>query len=106
MSPYTYQLVLQLPSAALNGFDDLVTLEDGLIDALNGQSHFVDGHDVGSGTVNFFVHTNSPERALVAAIEVFMPAERNVLRAAFRRLDDDNYTPIWPQGSREPFQLL
>jgi hypothetical protein len=84
----------------------MVTLEDAIIEALSGQPHTVDGHDIGSGTVNFFVDTDDPAAAFAIAIEAFAPTERAALKAAFRRFDSDDYTTIWPAASREPFQVI
>lgn len=106
MPSFTSQLVLQLPTTALDGFDDMVTLEDAIIEALSGHPHIVDGHDMGSGEVNFFVHTNDPSAAFALAVEAFAPTERVALKAAFRRFDSDDYTNLWPSGSREPFHVI
>jgi hypothetical protein len=97
MSSFTSQLVLQLPATVLDGFDEMVALEDAIIEALRGHPHIVDGHDIGSGEVNFFIHTNDPAAALAIAIEAFGPRERAALRAAFRRFDGDDYTNLWPR---------
>src|SRR5687767_9902852 len=105
MSSFTFQLVFQLPSAALDGFDDMITLEDAIIDILIGQPHLVDGHDIGSDEVNFFLHTDDPTTAFAIAVEAFAPAERAVLKAAFRPFDGDNYTVVWPSDSQEPFLI-
>ena len=56
-----YQLVLQWPASSMD-YDDMVELEEWLLDQLPGDSE-VDGHDVGSGEVNLFIITDSPEHA-------------------------------------------
>ena len=63
MRELVHQLVIQFPESAFPDFLDLVKYEDALIDAL-GDAHEVDGHDIGSGEVNFFVFTDDPTVAL------------------------------------------
>jgi hypothetical protein len=63
MSEHTHQLVIQFPEGAFSGFDALVRFEDSLYDVL-ADRHEVDGHDIGSGEVNFFVFTDDPKTAL------------------------------------------
>lgn len=46
-----YQLVLQLPGASRDSFEEMVALEAHLAEALNGLG-VIDGHDAGSGEMN------------------------------------------------------
>jgi hypothetical protein len=62
VSEPTHQLVIQFRADAFRDFDALVSFEDRLIDVL-GDRHEVDGHDVGSGEVNFFVFTDDAKAA-------------------------------------------
>ena len=57
----TYQLVLQIPLDSLNDYDEMVALEEELIEPL-GRIGDVDGHDVGSGTMNVFILTDQPRQ--------------------------------------------
>ena len=52
-----HQLVIQFPEGAFKDFDALVSFEDSLCDLL-GDRHEVDGHDIGSGEVNFFIFSD------------------------------------------------
>lgn len=54
-----YQLVFQFPETFFETHDDLVAFEDKLIASMP-KTCCVDGHDIGSGTINFFVFTDSP----------------------------------------------
>lgn len=106
MSEAIYQLVLQFPEAAFSDFDTLVRCEDELITVL-GDRHDVDGHDIGSGEVNFFVITDDPQGALMKIRR--SPARllsHPGLRAAARRVDAEEYQPLWPVGDPRPFTLL
>ena len=106
MGPYRYQLVLQLPGDSTQDLEDLVVLEESLMESFRGKPHKVDGHDFGSGTMNVFIHTNDPVAAFVIAKQAIYPLELSKLRAAYRSLLEDEYMPIWPEGTEEDFRLL
>jgi hypothetical protein len=62
----------------------------------------LDGHDVGSGEMNIFIHTDDPSLAferikLSHRRQGFMTR----LRVAFREIDSDEYTILYPQGLSE-----
>jgi hypothetical protein len=65
-----YQLVLQFAADTLTDYDALVALENQLIGSLGHDA--VDGHDMGSGEANVFIHTTDPQdtfRRLVPVLE-------------------------------------
>lgn len=102
----THQLVLQFPEAAFKDFDALVRFEDALCDLL-GDRHEVDGHDIGSGEVNFFVFTDDPEGALAEVRD----AKGGLLshpdvRAAARLVVGEDSEPLWPVGDAREFTVL
>lgn len=106
MSEPTHQLVIQFPEEAFPDFDALVSFEDMLIEAL-GDRHDVDGHDIGSGEVNFFVFTDNP-RAAVSEIREGTGdwlAQPDV-RAAARPIDGEDYESLWPVGDTRPFTVI
>jgi hypothetical protein len=89
----TYQLVLQWPSAAVS-LDHLIEIEDAVIDGLGDD---VDGHDYGSGTANIFILTEDPRRDFRGAKDILeRQSALQGLRAAFRRLDQDDFVVLWP----------
>jgi len=93
-----YQLVLQWPASAIEDYDSMVEIEDLLIEQLPSDSH-VDGHDAGSGEVNIFIRTDSPERVFSDVQKIL--AARGLLthaRAAFREVAGDEYFVLWPKG--------
>lgn len=93
-----YQLVLQWPASSIEDYDCMIEIEDLLIEQLSDDSQ-VDGHDQGSGEVNIFIRTNSPEGAFSDAKEIL--AARGLLtraRVAFREVGSDEYTVLWPKG--------
>jgi len=94
-----YQLVLQWSTAAMSDFDRIVTIEARIIEALPDEDGEVDGHDVGSGEMNIFVHTGAPERAFDHIRQIL--ADEGVLedvRVAYRELGGGAYNILWPIG--------
>jgi hypothetical protein len=101
-----YQLILQFRGESLGEFDAMVALEDELIEQL-GDSAEVDGHDFGSGTANIFIFTSDPAATFDRArpvIESRQPLQS--VTAAYREVEGESYTVIWPQGSRAEFSLI
>jgi hypothetical protein len=100
------QLVLQLPEDAFVDFDAMVAFEDSLIEAL-GQNHEVDGHDIGSGEINFFIFTNAPADALdvVRGILHGSSVAPSAIRLAVRAVDSEDYEVLWPEGDTTPFAI-
>jgi hypothetical protein len=58
-----YQLALQWPASSIKDCDAMIEIEDTLTNHLSKNCE-VDGHDVGSGEVNIFIHTDNPTRAV------------------------------------------
>lgn len=90
-------LVLQWPVASKADYDALIEMEDALESHLQDAHGYIDGHDFGSGEMNIFVHTNVP---LVAFQDIQATLEADprcaTVRAAYRSVDGDEYTAIWP----------
>jgi hypothetical protein len=98
--------VLQLPAHTTDDFDKFIPIEDRLIDKL-GKNHEVDGHDFGSGTMNFFVYTNQPKVAFETSREIF--AEKGLLgklKAAYREEDSEDFTVLWPENYEGEFDYI
>jgi hypothetical protein len=96
-----YQLILQWSDSLLGDYDLVISIEDALIERLPDDSE-VDGHDMGSGEVNIFILTDSPERDFSIIREII--ADKNLLfpaRAAFREVDGDDYKVLWPIGENK-----
>jgi len=101
-----YQVVFQFPETYFSSFDELISFENKLISSLPTTCD-VDGHDIGSGTVNFFVYTKS----LLSALKSFRrylgtnKVERN-LRVSYREEDGEDFMNIWPYRDPRPFNYL
>lgn len=100
-----YQVIIQLPEAFFSTHSEIVEFENNLIASMP-KTCDVDGFDVGSGTTNFFVHTDSPLAAL-KHFRTYMgtnKVEKN-LRVSYRELDGDAYTNLWPYRDPRPFDI-
>jgi len=101
-----YQLVLQLPAHSAGDFDRLVALEDQIAKKL-GNSHDVDGHDVGSGTMNIFIITKQPVQAFEISKAIFRKKGLlDDLKAAYREENGEEYKVVWPANYPHKFQLI
>jgi hypothetical protein len=93
------QLVLQFPCNSLQEFDAVVALEDTLIAELSGTLAHVDGHDSGSGEATIFILTSEPNETFNRARAVLGKTHlASLRRAAYRRLDAEEYVVLWPPG--------
>ena len=92
-----YQLILQWPTSKLD-YDAMIAIEELVMAEFTGD-HVVDGHDAGSGEMNVFILTDDPLGAFreVRSILGAHPAWPG-LRAAYRDLDEEGFTIVWPKG--------
>ncbi len=101
-----YQVVFQFPVTFFDSHEDVVSFEERMMEALP-RTCEVDGYDVGSGTVNFFVITDFPK----AAFDNFRKElatrklERN-LRVSYRDVDSDAFANLWPFRDPRPFDYF
>jgi hypothetical protein len=100
-----YQLVLQFHGDSLSDFDAMVALEDELTEEL-GDTADVDGHDLGSGETNIFILTSDPAATFHRARPVLVRTRRlQAVTAAYRPVDGEQFTVIWPEGSTREFRV-
>ena len=95
MKHHNYQLVVQFAGDDIADFDEIIELEDRLIHGLD-DKHLVDGHDVGAGEVNIFVHTNDPILACDDVMGLLCDSQRGTAKIAYRSMDSDEYAVLWP----------
>jgi hypothetical protein len=98
------QLVVQFAERHFRSHAAIVAFEDRLR-AILPRTCEVDGHDIGSGTINFFVYTAYP----VAAYQTIFRrattrASQLLLRIAYRASDGNEFTNLWPRRDPRPFQ--
>jgi hypothetical protein len=61
--------------------------------------HFVDGHSLGAGTIEFFIHTADPIHAFALCKPLLDSAGLlQMVVAGYRRFTDGTFTVIWPLG--------
>jgi len=97
---WKYQLVVQfkVEDEGTDGLSLLDALEENLEEIDDGRALF-DGHDIGSGEVNFFIMTNEPTSTF-ARLRPLLEGKGLLNRSeiAYRELDDENFSPLWPPG--------
>jgi hypothetical protein len=100
-----FQVVLQWSASSMKDYDEMVNIEDLLIESLTKRSK-VEGHDFGSKEANIFVHTDDPRRAF-EEIRTILSGHKlwSDTRIAYRHIDGDEYTVIWPEGATT-FKIL
>jgi hypothetical protein len=100
-----YQLALQFPGRSGADYEGMVALEGALTAAL-GEAAEVDGHDVGADAMNLFIFTDDPAATFEQAKPLLERHERlDWMTAAYREVNEDRYTVIWPQGCRKAFTV-
>jgi hypothetical protein len=101
-----YVLVFQFPESFFPRHAEIVAFEDRLRASLP-RTHEVDGHDVGSGTVNFFVFTDAP-LAAHRAFRTYLGtrAVEAKLRVSYRETKGDEWWNLWPRRDARPFALV
>ena len=100
-----YQLTLQFRGDSLADYDAMIALEDELSEQL-GDVADVDGHDCGSGETNIFIFTPDPAATFQRMRPVLERARQlKAVTVAFREVDGERYTVIWPEGSQRGFRI-
>jgi hypothetical protein len=103
-----YQLVLQFDASAIEDFDELLKLELDLgidlgLDLEN--KHAVEGHDLGSDEMSLFINTDQPEKAFSIAKKLLANTHITKIVAAYRALDSEEYTVLYPENYGKVFCL-
>ena len=83
----------------------MIALEDELIELLADLAE-VDGHDVGSNEIKFFILTTDPKATFNRARPLLERASRlHAITAAYREVNADGYPVIWPEVSQKKFTI-
>lgn len=99
-----FLLVIQVPIGSTGDFDRLLEAEQRM-EALLGALGQVDGHDSGSGEANLFIFTDNPTLAFQKALPCLDERSRDLVRAAYREVEGETFTVVWPPGAQE-FRVL
>lgn len=95
-----YQLVLQFDEHIFP-FEEMISFENKLENSLRGFAD-VDGHDYGSGEINFFIFTDHPQETFdIIQTEFINTNLKNHLRAGFRHVEKETFSVLWPQDLPE-----
>ena len=93
-----YQLVIQFPEELYGDLDWIADLENRLDESIVDAE--VDGHDIGSGEVNIFIHANNPVNTF-QTVKNILEEDDVVLeniKSAYREIGENNYIPLWPEN--------
>lgn len=93
-----YQLAIQLSEKEYSDLDLIIDLEDELEDSLPEDD--IDGHDIGTGEINIYIHTNSPTKTLQTALTLLEQKRFDLkkIKVGYRDFNDEYYTPMWPDN--------
>jgi hypothetical protein len=99
-----HQLVLQFAANTISDYDALIAIENQLIATLG--ENAVDGHDMGSGEANIFIHTSDPQSTFRQILPLLEDTHHfPALTAACRRTDEEHYHVLWPENSSREFSV-
>lgn len=89
---------MQLQEKLYNDIDWIASTEDKLEESLPDAE--IDGHDIGSGEINIFIHTNDPLNTFKMAKNVLEEGGLDLenIKMAYRELSSEKYIPLWPEN--------
>lgn len=100
-----YQLALQFPGSSEADYHAIDSLEKALITAL-GDAAEVDGNGVGPDAINVFIFTDDPAATFEQVKPLLERREQlEWVTAAYREVNADRYTVIWPTDWRKEFRI-
>lgn len=105
----TNQLVLQFQGDDEDTLDKVIALEDQLIEVLEGLSSVdVDGHEAGDGVVNLVLVAKNPAKIwekIEPLVEEAASEDLEINAVAYRPLDGEDFTVLWPADFDGEFEL-
>ena len=91
------QLVYQWPASSEAHYRLLLAIEETIRQGL-GPIGLVDGHDVGAGEMNVFIHTDDRKGAFEKTMSLIQGKyDLKELMVGYRNFEDDDY-PVFPPG--------
>jgi len=92
------QIVFQWPASSEADYQLLLAIEETITRGL-GPIGLVDGHDIGSGEINVFIHTNDPKGAFEKTMSLIRGKyDLKELMVGYRNFEDNDYVPMFPPG--------
>jgi hypothetical protein len=105
----THQLVLQFQGDDPDTIEKVISLEDQLIEALNGSNAVeVDGHEPGNGVTNLILIAKNPAKVwekIEPLIEDAASEDLEINAVAYRAIDGEDFTVLWPTDFEGEFEL-
>lgn len=105
-----YQLVLQFQGDDEETLDKVVTLEDQLIELLEGSTLAeVDGHEEGDGSLYLTIETKNPGKVwekIEPVVEAAASEDLEITAVAYRERDAEDYTVLWPADYEGEFEMV
>lgn len=104
-----YQLVLRFQGDDEDTLDKVIELEDHMIAALEGSSQAeVDGHEPGDGVTHLTFLAKNPAKLwekIEPMVEAAASDDLEIIAAAYRELDGDEFTVLWPVDYEGEFEV-
>ena len=92
------QLVFQWSASSEAHYRLLLAIEETIRQGL-GPIGLVDGHDIGAGEMNVFIHTDDRKGAFEKTMSLIQGKyDLKELMVGYRNFEDDDYTPVFPPG--------
>ena len=105
----THQLVLQFQGDDPDTIDKVITLEDQLIEALDGMAATeVDGHEPGDGVINLTLLAKNAAKVwekIEPMVEEAASDDLEINAVAYRDLNGDDFTVLWPSDYEGEFEM-
>lgn len=103
-----HQLVLQFQGDDDETLDKVIALEDRLIEALGGSTTAeVDGHEPGDGVINLVLLARNAAKVWEKIEPIVEDAsdELDINAVAFRSVDGEDFTVLWPVDYEGEFEM-
>lgn len=106
MNDYLYQFVIQIIGGLVDDYDSCMAVYYTINDTVPYPSNEIDGYDFGSGTMNIFIDTNDPKQLLADLTNKSLVISGTNIICAYKTIDDEDYTVIWPPNGSSSFEIL
>ncbi len=104
-----HQLVLQFQGDDAATLEKVIELEDQLIEALDGSTAAeVDGHEPGDGVINLVLLAKNAAKVwekIEPMIEEAASDDLEISAVAFRPLNGEEFTVLWPTDFEGEFEM-
>ena len=100
---HLYQVVIQFPATFFPDQTSIEAFGERIAECMP-RTHEYDGFDHGSGTTNYFLYSNTPN-AILTNFRKYLGTNKveKKVRIAYRSVDHDIWTNLWPKRDIRPF---